>query len=207
MRVLGAASAAVVIAGCGGGSSGGGTPPPPAVASVAVTATTQSTTPCGQVSLTAQPRDAQGNSLARAVTWDPPGNPSVISLSSTSGVSNEAIGVGVGTSTVTARSETAASTPLTLTVSASGQASATADVSATAPASFAPTCVVVAVGGTVTWTFGATTHNVIFGTNKPTGGDIGERTSTTEQRTFPAAGNFPYQCTLHAGMNGRVIVR
>jgi plastocyanin len=26
-------------------------------------------------------------------------------------------------------------------------------------------------------------------------------------RTFPAAGNFPYNCTLHAGMNGTVNVQ
>jgi plastocyanin len=71
---------------------------------------------------------------------------------------------------------------------------------------FSPACVRVAVGGTVTWTFGTLGHNVDFsGAGAPA--DIPERTNASEQRTFATAGNFSYTCTLHAGMNGRVIVQ
>jgi plastocyanin len=211
MRVFRLASAAIVaaivITGCGGGGGGNGGPQPGAqVASVGVTTSATSTTLCGNVSLSAQPRDAQGNNLVRDVNWAA-GNTSVIALSSGTGTSVSATGIGAGTSTVTATSQTIPSTPITLTVTAPGQAPATAQVSATGATSFAPTCVTVAAGGTVTWTFGPTTHNVSFGANKPPGGDINERTNTTDQRTFPTAGHFPYDCTLHPGMSGRVIVR
>jgi plastocyanin len=207
MRVLCLAATAVVIAACGGGGDGGGTPPPPTVASVTITPNTpQSTTLCGEVSFTAQPKDAQGNNLSRSVDWT--SSTANVVLSSTSGASVTATGVGVGSSTVTATSETVPSTGVTVTVAASGQAPTTAGVTAEATSNtFTPACVVVAAGGTVTWTFGSRTHNVIFGANKPTGGDIPDRTNTTEQRTFPTAGHYPYDCTLHPGMRGRVVVR
>jgi len=66
--------------------------------------------------------------------------------------------------------------------------------------------VVIKAGGTVTWAFGSVTHNVQFQGTKPAGGDIPERTSTSEARTFPAAAKYDYLCTLHSGMTGRVIV-
>jgi plastocyanin len=75
--------------------------------------------------------------------------------------------------------------------------------------SFSPDTVKIAVNGSVTWTFtsGANSpHNVTFGT-PPAGGNIGNTTTGAATRTFANAGRFTYQCTIHAGMSGAVIVR
>lgn len=70
--------------------------------------------------------------------------------------------------------------------------------------SFSPATRAVAVGTTVTfrWSPSANTHNVTFA-DGPTSPD---QSSGTYTRTFAAAGNFPYQCSLHAGMTGTITV-
>ena len=73
--------------------------------------------------------------------------------------------------------------------------------------SFSPSSVTVAPGSTVTWQITGGTHNVTFGSNKPTGGDIPDTDAGRQvSRAFPAAGTYDYQCTRHSGMNGRVVV-
>ena len=75
--------------------------------------------------------------------------------------------------------------------------------------SFDPASLTVAVGTTVSFTFEATGHNVTF--NAATNGrpaDItGINSNTTITRQFNTAGTFAYQCTIHAGMTGTVIVQ
>lgn len=206
MRVLRLFGAVVIVTGCGGGG-GGGTPPPPQVASVSTTpSSAQATSLCGDLPFSAQARDAAGGALSRTISWSATPTTS-LSLSSTTGQSITVTGVAVGSSTVRASADGVPSTGVLVTVSAGGQAPATASVTAGSTANtFTPGCVVIATGGTVTWTFGTLAHNVDFsGANAPA--DIPDRTNTTESRTFPVAGNFSYTCTLHAGMNGRVIVQ
>ena len=72
---------------------------------------------------------------------------------------------------------------------------------------FTPSTVTIAKGGTVTWTIGTRRHNVVFFANPlaPTG--IEAATSITASRTFTAAGTYPYNCSLHAGMTGTVVVQ
>ena len=68
---------------------------------------------------------------------------------------------------------------------------------------FNPASQRVAVGGTVTWTWtGAVGHNVTFssGTNSVT------QSSGTFDRDFSNAGSFDYECTIHAGMDGTIVV-
>ena len=71
--------------------------------------------------------------------------------------------------------------------------------------SYSPSATTVAPGTVVTWTWGGTTaHDVQF--------DDGPRSSLqvsgTFQRTFAAAGSFPYHCSVHgASMSGTVTVR
>jgi plastocyanin len=70
---------------------------------------------------------------------------------------------------------------------------------------FDPSEVDIEAGATVTWAWDSdgVEHNVTFeeGTNSPTQG------SGTFERTFPAAGDFPYLCTIHGeSMNGVVHV-
>jgi plastocyanin len=71
---------------------------------------------------------------------------------------------------------------------------------------FNPATITVPVGSTVTWQWnsGGVTHNVTF----QDGTTSGDMSSGSFPRTFQAAGNFPYLCTIHGslGMTGVVNV-
>jgi plastocyanin len=58
-------------------------------------------------------------------------------------------------------------------------------------------------GTAVTWTFddGGVEHNVVGD-----GWQSDVQASGTYQRTFTQPGSYPYACTLHVGMDGRVEV-
>ena len=72
---------------------------------------------------------------------------------------------------------------------------------------FAPVTTRIAVGGTVRFEFPATPHNVIFDRITGAPADIQETSNQTVPRTFAVAGTFPFDCTLHPGMSGEVVVR
>jgi len=69
---------------------------------------------------------------------------------------------------------------------------------------FSPAAVQVPAGATVTWSFedGRVPHNV-----KGDGFASGNQTKGTFAHTFGRPGEYRYTCTLHAGMDGRVVVR
>lgn len=71
---------------------------------------------------------------------------------------------------------------------------------------FSPNAITVAPGTNVTWTWsGASSiHNVTFGDGTGSG-DKGA--GSTFSKTFTTAGTFTYQCTIHAGMTGSVVVQ
>jgi plastocyanin len=69
---------------------------------------------------------------------------------------------------------------------------------------FSPQTVTISAGQTVVWKFddGGVAHNVTFdGFRSP------DRTSGTYQHTFTTPGVYKYQCTIHSGMDGTVIVK
>jgi plastocyanin len=69
---------------------------------------------------------------------------------------------------------------------------------------FRPNHAAVAVGTTVTWqNDDQYPHDVTF-TGGPESGTLDG--GATYQRTFDAAGQFDYECTIHPGMVGRVTV-
>ena len=73
---------------------------------------------------------------------------------------------------------------------------------------FSPTEVTIAAGGTVTWNISGATHNVTFQGAAPAGGSIPDtREGNSVSRTFGTAGSYPYECTRHSGMTGRVVVQ
>jgi plastocyanin len=70
--------------------------------------------------------------------------------------------------------------------------------------SFSPASVEVAVGGTVTW------HNDDNETHNASGEGVtiaNTNPGQSRSQVMPNAGSFPYNCTLHSGMSGTVIVR
>jgi plastocyanin len=72
---------------------------------------------------------------------------------------------------------------------------------------FSPSNVAIQKGGTVTWTIGTRRHNVVFFANPNAPQNVEAATSVTASRTFPLSGTYPYNCSLHAGMTGTVVVQ
>ena len=71
---------------------------------------------------------------------------------------------------------------------------------------FTPPSVDIADGGVVTWSFGQLGHNVTFGAQAGAPNNIATSVNTTAPRTFNTPGTFNYNCTVHPGMSGTVIV-
>jgi plastocyanin len=72
--------------------------------------------------------------------------------------------------------------------------------------SFVPFSITIAAGRTVTFDFPAEPHNVIFSKITGAPADIQVTTSRPVSRRFDVRGNFPYDCTIHPGMSGIVVV-
>jgi plastocyanin len=84
----------------------------------------------------------------------------------------------------------------------------------TTPAT-SPPSLTVAVGAPVTWLNNSGVfHNVTFGNpfaaravGSGGSGNIAEHISGSNQRQFNSAGTYIFECTLHLGMEGRVVVQ
>jgi plastocyanin len=83
----------------------------------------------------------------------------------------------------------------------------TATVNATPSITFDPQTTTVAVGGTVTFSFGSVAHNVFFASQTGAPSDIGTAMNASVGRTFPTAGTYGYDCHIHPGMHGTIVVR
>lgn len=147
----------------------------------------------------------------RTVTWSvTAGGGSVDPTSSTTDGSGNAsttwtLGPSEGANTVQASSSGVTGSPVTF--QATGEDNAAPPLQAAVSVvdfEFDPSSSTIAAGGEVTWTWGGSVdHNVTFatGTNSAT------QTAGTFSRTFATAGSYPYQCTIHPGMDGTIIVQ
>lgn len=82
-----------------------------------------------------------------------------------------------------------------------------ADVAATPSLAFTPGTVTVAQGGTVTFKFGSVAHNVYFDNASGAPANItGENANVNKTVTFTTTGTYEYDCHIHPGMSGKVIV-
>jgi plastocyanin len=153
-------------------------------------------------------RDAQGGTIVGASGYTYSSSSTTVASVNGSGL---VTGVSAGQATITVsltRNGVTKTVTSTGTVNTPGPAPQTADVAAGNDNTFSPVRVVVAIGGTVTWSFAATQHNVNF--RGAQGAPQNIPNSSVNQvvaRTFPNAGTFDYDCTLHSGMSGRVVVR
>jgi len=208
LRALGV-GALLVAAACGGGGGDGGTtnPPPtqtlgeirPSVTSLALNAGQSAT-------ITVTAINTSGGTITNA------GTPTFTTQSATVAEVNAqgvVFGVAAGTTSIAISLSFGGITKTaSVTVVVTGTLGTSATVAAGSAANtFQPQIVGVARGGTVTWSFAAVEHNVTFSGGGGAPANIPNATNTTVSRTFGTAGNFPYDCTLHAGMTGTVIVR
>lgn len=197
----------------GGGDDDGGTtnppPPPPqntqTLGSISVSPTSMNLTAGNTQTITVSAFDPQGAVISN------PGTPTFTSAQvavADVDATGVVLGITAGSSVVTVSlSRGGITRTATVAVTVTGQLPAIASVSTTSGDVFTPSTVAIALGGSVTWTFGATIHNVTFGGTAGAPNNIGNSSGTQVSRTFTQVGNFSYTCTLHAGMNGQVIVR
>ena len=90
-----------------------------------------------------------------------------------------------------------------------GPPATTVTVRATPALQFTPATVTVAVGGTVTFAFEGVAHDVFFD-GAPPGAPTNIATPTANtsiSRTFPTAGRYAYNCHVHPGMSGVIVVQ
>ena len=178
--------------GCGGSGTdpNGDTPVLTTLEVTPATATLFTVAPGNTVTLSVVAKDQNGQSMMGA------GTPSF----SSDNVAIAAVGddgtitaVGAGTAGITA-SLTVGGVTKTGTTAVTAQV-ASANATVTAPgAVLQPAVVDVSAGGTVTWTFGSTGHQVTF-TTSGAPADIPEFQNGSVSRTFPNHGTFTYQCS------------
>ncbi len=114
------------------------------------------------------------------------------------------VGSAEGANTLEASAGGVTGSPVVFTATGTGPPSLAAAVSVR-DNSFNPSSSILAVGGTVTWTWeGSVDHTVNFesGSNSP------RQTAGTFSRTFPSAGSFGYVCLIHGtSMSGTIVVQ
>ena len=183
----------LVLAACGSSN-----PASPAVFSVVITAPKQTIAIGEPVQLVTTARDANGVTIGGAKITYAASPAGIVSVNTTGRV----IGVAVGSAQVTATSGGQSSQPFPITVTAGSVAGVVTMQANT----FTPTQLTIRVGQSVLWDFPADQHNVMFQNRTGKPNDIPTTSGQQVTRTFATAGTFPYDCTLHPGMSGTVIV-
>ncbi|MGQ0643098.1 MAG: Ig-like domain-containing protein [Gemmatimonadaceae bacterium] len=186
---------ALLVAACSGD---GGNGPSVRVANIFISSPLPTIAVGDKVQLTAVALDSVGNSVTTNFEWS--SSAGVVAMVSSGGL---VTGVTAGNANIVARAGGATGT-LSLTV----RATANLAVVTMPPGDvFTPFQVSIPAGGVVRWEFPQRPHNVIFDKKAGVPADIQSAANTAISRTFNTTGTFPYDCTLHPGMSGEVIVR
>jgi plastocyanin len=189
-----AAGLVMILAACGGSDPVSST----AVAAVQITTQLGTLRPSQTSQFAATAVNASGNTItnAGAVTWAS----SVPAVASVNG-QGLVTALTAGSTSITATIQGVQGTRV-LTVLATGSGAIV-----TMPGnSFIPFEVTIRIGEQVFFEFPQVIHNVIFENKAGAPQDIPQTRNVTIGRTFALAGQFPYDCTLHPGMSGRVTV-
>jgi plastocyanin len=188
----------VMLIGVLAGACSDGSGPSVRVANIFI-ASPQPTIAVGdKVQFTAAALDSAGNTVSTKFTWS--SSAAIVAMVSNTGL---VTGITAGNTNIEARAGGATGT-LSLTV----RATANLAVVAMPPGDvFTPFQVEIPMGGAVRWEFPQVPHNVIFEKKTGVPADIQSTANAAVSRTFNTAGTFPYDCTLHPGMSGEVVVR
>lgn len=207
-----AAALFLTLAGCGGED---GTTQPTVVTtqptvvtltSLTVTAQSVSVAAGARQSIGAQGIGSDGKAMTGVNFTYSSASPGIAFVSSNGAI----LGLAAGTSAITVTGTSGGvSKATTVNVTVTGALATAAAVVAGANSNdFQPNLVAVARGGTVTWTFPGITHNATFAAAAGAPANIPNTGNQVAgvPRTFATAGTFNYDCTLHAGMTGTVVV-
>ena len=177
--------------------------------SIGVTGAPTTMAPGAVAQINAQAQDAKARAVAGVTGFTySSSNEAVAVVSATGLVTAISPGAATLTSTVTASGAALqGSTPLTVAFATAAPTASSASVNATDNNTFSAPTVTIATGGSVTWTFATVVHNVTFSVIGGVPTDIGNTSAASATRTFGTAGTFTYQCTLHSGMTGTVVVQ
>ena len=207
LSVLGVGALLVASACGGGGGDDGGAGPGPqqTLGEIRPSPTTIQLNAGQSTTITVQAINTNGGTITNAGTATFTTQSATVAEVNAQGV---VFGVSAGTTSIgVSLSFGGVTKTATIPVAVTGTLGTTATVTASSAANtFNPQIVGVSRGGSVTWTFSAVEHNVTFsGGGAPA--NIPNTVNASVSRTFGTAGNFPYDCSIHAGMTGTVIVR
>jgi plastocyanin len=195
------ALALLTAAACSGGKSptqSGGSPP--VLATLGVSAPGNTLAIGGTMQLSASPKDQNGVTYQTGVSW---GSGSLFVATITSG--GLVTGVAGGQTYMYAHGGSLTDSTLITVVTGAYPSSAPVFM---LPSSYSPVQTDIALGGTVQFVFPSLGHNVFFNAT-PAGApaDIpGQVSNQTVSRTFNTKGTFAYNCTIHPGMTGTIVV-
>lgn len=216
-RRLSSSLVVLAILACSGGGDGGTEPPPPpppppggnqqTLGSITPSVTSLSITAGSVSTITVTAHDTNGQVISST------GSP-VLTIANTSLAEvitgGQILALASGSTNINI-SLTHNGVTKTATVPLTVTGALPSDTDVTASSSdyvFSPRVVAVQAGGSVTWNFGSLEHTVNFAPAQGAPASIGSGGyAASITRQFNSAGNFSYQCTIHAGMNGQVFVR
>jgi plastocyanin len=193
MRTALLLAATVAVMACGSDN-----PSSPPVLTVGLTAPKVTIAVGEPVQLTATARDVNGVTVTDAKFTYTSSAPTIVNVNGDGRI----IGVAAGSASITATSGGIVSPPLAIAVTATSGVAVVTMTNNT----FTPFTTTIKVGQTVAFDFPPLAHNVIFANRTGKPADIAATQSVTVSRVFGTAGTFPFDCTLHPGMSGQVIV-
>ena len=202
------AAGILLLAGCGGGGAvSSQAASDPTLSSVSLSARLVTLTVGASQQLHAIPKDQSGLPIATGATVSYASSNAAVAAVDAAGL---VAGLAPGAATITASATMDGVTQTAtceVTVEAAPPPGAGNFVS-TAGFAFSPSTVTIAVSDSVTWRFVEAPHNVTFTGVTPSAGNVPtQQPGAQVTRVFPTAGTYSYECSLHSGMRGQVVVQ